>query len=105
MKKSGFSTFIFVAITISLLMFLGALAEAYRHNETGIVFPDRVTILEKRAEVTSYEAKYPGLGISVGYDGPGITVTVYVYTMGMKSIPTDLNSLVLKTSSTKLPVI
>ena len=92
MKKSGFSTFIFVAITISLLMFRGALAEAYRHNETGIVFPDRVTILEKRAEVTSYEAKSPGLGVSVGYDGPGITVTVYVYTMGMKSIPTDLNS-------------
>ena len=96
MKRAVLSTFISVAITIILLMFQRASAEAYRHSETGIVFPDRVAILEKRAEVTSYEAKHPGLGISVGYDASGMTVTVYVYKMGMKSIPTNLNSLVLK---------
>ncbi len=83
-------------LMISLLMAQSAWAEAYRHSATGIVFPDRIATLEKRAEATDYETKSPGLGVSVAYDGPGITVTVYVYTMNMKFIPTGLNSLVLR---------
>lgn len=73
-----------------------ACADAYRHGPTDIVFPDRVATLEKEANVTDYETKHPGLGVSVGYNGPGITVTVYIYTMGIKTIPADLQSSILK---------
>ncbi len=77
-------------------MIHSAWAEAYRHRPTGIVFPDRVATLEKEARVTDYEADNPGLGVSVAYNGPGVTVTIYVYTMGMKTIPADLRSSTLK---------
>ena len=46
--------------------------------------------------ITDYETEKPGLGFSVGYNGPGLKVTVYVYTMGIKTIPEDLDSSILK---------
>jgi hypothetical protein len=52
--------------------------------------------LIKEERVTDYEKGSPGLGIGVGYNGPGITVDVYVYTMGMKTISTNLKSPILK---------
>lgn len=87
---------VFLSVAISLLIVQGTLAESYRHAATGITFPDRMATLAKEKQETNYEAKTPGLGISVGYNEPGITVTVYVYTMGMKTIPADLNSSILK---------
>lgn len=80
---------------MSFLMLQCACAAAYRHGRTGIVFPDRVATLEKEARVTDFEAEFPGLGVSVGYNGPGITVTVYIYTQGLDVIPTDLESYIL----------
>lgn len=87
---------VFLSVAISLLIIQDTLAESYRHAATGITFPDRMATLAKEKQVTNYESKTPGLGISVGYNGSGITVTVYVYTMGMKTIPANLNSSILK---------
>ncbi|MCX5718243.1 MAG: hypothetical protein NTW44_08105 [Nitrospirae bacterium] len=67
----------------------------YRHPATGLIFPDSVEGII-RGEVTDYEGKNPGLGISVAYDRPGITVTVYLYTLGLRSISGDLASPILK---------
>lgn len=85
-----------LSVVMGLLMIQSAWADAYRHRPTGIVFPDRIATLEKETRVTDYEAEHPGLGVSIGYNGPGITVTIYVYTTGMKTIPTDLQSSILK---------
>lgn len=84
------------SLVICLLTIQGAWAEAYRHSPTGIVFPDRVAMLEKAARVTDFEKEHPGLGVGIGYNGTGVTVTVYVYTMGIKTIPDDLHSSTLK---------
>lgn len=67
----------------------------YRHPATGLTFPDSVEGIV-RGEVTDYEGKNPGLGVSVAYDRPGITVTVYLYTLSLRSISSDLASPILK---------
>lgn len=68
---------------------------AYHHPPTGIVFPQRLATLQKAPEVTDYEMKSPGLGVSIGYGEPGIKVTIYLYTLGMDSIPDNLQSPIL----------
>ena len=73
-----------------------ALSGIYRHTDTGIVFPDRIGELEREETVTDYEPVYPGLGISVGYNRPGIYVTIYIYTLGLKTVPPELDSPVLR---------
>ena len=72
-----------------------AQTNSYRHPATGLVFPDSVEGIV-RGNVNDFEGKNPGLGVSVPYDRPGITVTVYIYTFGFKSIPNDLSSPALK---------
>lgn len=72
-----------------------AQTNSYRHPATGLTFPDSVEGIV-RGEVTDYEGKNPGLGVSVAYDRPGITVTVYLYTLGLRSISSDLASPILK---------
>ena len=71
------------------------LANPYRHAGTGLVFPEKLATLEK-GEVTDYEREHPGLGVSIGYNAPGITVTVCLYTMGLKTVPNDIKSGVMK---------
>lgn len=71
-------------------------ANAYRHAATGIVLPDLMATLQKEEGVTDFEPRLPGGGIGVGYDGPGITVTVYIYTANHKSIPDSLQSALIK---------
>ncbi len=68
-----------------------AAAEPFRHSETGMVFPDQLADMD-RGEVTDYEAEQPGLGVSVGYNAPGITLTIYLYKMGMESVPDNIES-------------
>lgn len=85
-----------LSLVISLLIIQGAWADAYHHKPTGIVFPDRLATLEKGTRVTDYEAENPGFGVSIRYNSPGITVTIYLYTMGMKTIPSDPQSSILK---------
>ncbi len=72
-----------------------AQTNAYRHPATGLIFPDSVEGIARGA-VTDFEGKNPGLGVSVAYDRPGITVTVYLYTLGLRSISGDLASPILK---------
>ena len=72
-----------------------AQTNSYRHPATGLTFPDSVEGIV-RGEVTDYEGKNPGLGVSVAYDRPGITVTVYLYTLGLRSISSDIASPILK---------
>ncbi|MBC2736563.1 MAG: hypothetical protein HF981_19540 [Desulfobacteraceae bacterium] len=90
-----FNRIVYIALVGCLLMVQNTFADRYRHSPTGMTFPDHMAKLEKE-QITNYEEKHPGFGVSIGYNGPGITVTVFVYTMGMDTIPTDLNSSVIK---------
>lgn len=67
----------------------------YRHPATGLIFPDSVEGII-RGNVKDFEGTNPGLGVSVPYDRPGITATVYIYNLGLRSIPNDLSSPILK---------
>jgi hypothetical protein len=69
--------------------------EPYQHPETGIIFPDQLAGMDK-GKITNYEKEHPGLGVSIGYYAPGITFTIYLYDMGMKTVPSDLESPVFR---------
>ena len=72
-----------------------AQTNSYRHQATGLTFPDGVEGII-RGDVKDFEGTNPGLGVSVPYDRPGITVTVYLYTLGLRSISGDIASPILK---------
>ncbi len=91
----------FVGGSLVLILWLacaaaGAKDEGYKHPGTGIVFSDTIGEL-RRGGVTNYEADHPGLGISVKYRGDGIIADIYIYDMGLKKIPSDPTSPILKT--------
>lgn len=69
----------------------GALAAEYRHPATGLVFPETLAGMG-RISVHDYEPDSPGMGVSVGYKGPGMTATIYLYAAGMDAIPDGIDS-------------
>jgi hypothetical protein len=89
LKKLGYMIFL-----IAMIFFVGAGAsypEPYSHPGTGMVFPDHLAGIDK-GRITDHEKEHPGLGISIGYNGPRITATIYLYTMGMASVPENIDS-------------
>lgn len=91
-----FPSSMILAVLISLIFIKAGFAEPYLHAPTGIVFPDQIATLKKQDSFKDFEKDRPGLGVSVGYNGPGITVTIYAYTMGLNEIPPDLDSNIFK---------
>jgi len=77
-----------------MIFFMGvgtSFSESYSHPGTGMSFPDHLAGMD-RGKIADFEKDHPGLGISVGYNGPRIIATIYLYTMGMTSIPDDTDS-------------
>lgn len=70
---------------------LCARAEEYRHPATGLVFPEVLAGMGQ-ISVHDYEPQSPGLGVSVGYQSPGATATIYLYTEGVAAIPDGVDS-------------
>lgn len=76
---------------VVLLVAAACRAEPALHGPTGIAFPDELAGFT-RTGFHDYEAERPGLGVSYAYRTPqGINATVYLYTAGLKAVPTDLN--------------
>ena len=62
----------------------------------GLAIPERVGGLV-RGQPVDYETKAPGLGYSVRFSGPpGQVVDVYLYDLGLKAIPDDIESGIVK---------
>jgi hypothetical protein len=62
----------------------------------GLSIPDRVGSLVYVRSV-DFESKSPGLGYALRFGGPpGWTVDVYLYDLGLKSIPADTESEVIR---------
>ncbi len=78
--------------TIILLVGTGtSFSDPYLNPGTGMSFPDELPGMTKTS-VIDHEKKHPGFGTSVGYNGPRIAATIYVYTMGMTSVPDSIES-------------
>jgi hypothetical protein len=82
-----------LAAAVSLL---SAAAAQQPINIYGLTIPERVGGLVRGPPV-DYESKSPGLGYSVRFSGrPGWTVDVYIYDLGLATIPDDIESGIVK---------
>jgi hypothetical protein len=62
----------------------------------GLTIPERVGGLV-HGQPVDYETKSPGLGYSMRFSGPpGWVVDVYIYDLGLKTIPDDIGSGIVK---------
>ena len=61
----------------------------------GLTFPERVADA-KIGPARDFETSDPGLGYGVKYEKPGWAMDVFIYDLGRKSIPGDIDSEVLK---------
>jgi hypothetical protein len=83
-----------VAVIVTVLMVLmasGAGAEAYRHQKTGILFPDTINAL-KLVKVTDYEPLYAGLGTGISYRTETMRADIFLYDLTEGPIPEGASS-------------
>jgi hypothetical protein len=85
-----------LAIAAVGLTAVTALAQERSKTIFGLSIPDRVGSLTYRQSV-DFESKTPGLGYALRFSGPtGWLVDVYLYDLGMKTIPADAHSSVIR---------
>lgn len=83
-----------VAVIVAVLMALmvsGAGAEAYRHQKTGILFPDAIGAL-KLVRATDYEPLYAGLGTGISYRTETMRADIFLYDLTEGPIPEGASS-------------
>lgn len=80
----------FSFLLLGCVLIAAAAAEPYVHPPTQVVFPDEIAGLP-RGTIMDYEAKSPGLGVSVRYQRQfELRADVFVYNFTLPSIPADL---------------
>lgn len=85
-----------LAIAAVALTATTALAQERSKTVFGLSIPDRVGSLTYRQSV-DFESKTPGLGYALRFSGPtGWLVDVYLYDLGLKAIPADPESGVIR---------
>ncbi len=85
-----------LAIAVVALTAATALAQEKSKTVFGLSIPDRVGSLSYRQSV-DFESKTPGLGYALRFAGPtGWLVDVYLYDLGLKTIPADVESGVVR---------
>src|SRR5262249_37087564 len=93
MRKLGAGILAVVAVLVSAAP---AFAQEKQKNVYGLSIPDRVGGLVY-ARTIDVESKSPGLGSALRFGGkPGWMVDVYLYDLGLKTIPSDAESDVIK---------
>jgi hypothetical protein len=93
MRWLGAGVLAVVAVIISAA---AALAQEKSKFVYGLSIPDRVGSLDYRQTV-DFESKAPGLGYGLRFTGsPGWMADVYLYDLGLKTIPADADSDVIK---------
>ena len=86
-----------VVIVFAVVMFVSVgngFAEPYRHQRTGLVFPDPVNTL-KLVRATDYEPLYSGLGTGVSYRTDTMRADIFLYDLGQGPIPDGISSQVV----------
>lgn len=85
-----------VTVIAVLMAASAASAQEKLKSVYGLSIPDRVGSLVY-ARTVDFESKTPGLGYGLRFGGqPGWIVDVYLYDFGMKSIPADAESEVIR---------
>lgn len=85
-----------VAVIAVLVSAVAASAQEKLKSVYGLPIPDRVGSLVYGRSI-DFESKSPGLGYALRFGGqPGWMVDVYLYDLGIKSIPADAESDVIK---------
>jgi hypothetical protein len=93
MRKAGAGILTVVAVLVSAA---AAFAQEKLKVVYGLSIPDRVGSLVY-ARTIDFESKSPGLGYALRFGGkPGWMVDVYLYDLGLKTIPSDAESDVIK---------
>lgn len=93
MRKFGAGILAVVAVLASTT---AALAQEKLGSIFGLSIPDRVRSLSYRQSV-DYESKSPGLGYGLRFTGPpGWIVDVYLYDLGLRAVPADPESDVIR---------
>jgi hypothetical protein len=85
-------------LTVIVVLVSAAAASAQEKLNViyGLSIPDRVGSLSYRQSV-NYESKSPGLGYGLRFTGPpGWIVDVYLYDLGQRTIPADVESGVIR---------
>ena len=90
-----------LAVVAVLLLAATAFAQMKLQVVYGLSIPDRVGSLVY-ARTIDFESKSPGLGYALRFGGqPGWMVDVYLYDLGLKTIPSDAESEVIKNQLTQ----
>jgi hypothetical protein len=85
-----------LAIAAVALTATTALAQEKSKTVFGLSIPDRVGSLSYGQSV-DFESKTPGLGYALRFGGPtGWLVDVYLYDLGLRTIPADVESSVVR---------
>lgn len=97
-KDKRLKKLLLIYLWIGVFFFFGvsiSFSEPYRHTGMNLTFPDQMADMHK-VKVADFEMERPGLGVAIAYNGPGIIATIYLYNMGMVSVPEDTDSPVLQ---------
>ena len=93
MHKAGAGILTVIAVLVSAA---AAFAQERLKVVYGLSIPDRVGSLAY-ARTIDFESKSPGLGYALRFSGqPGWMVDVYLYDLGLKTIPSNAESDVIK---------
>lgn len=79
------------AVAVFMIIVSHSAAEQYRHQKTGIVFPDAINTL-KLVRATDYEPLYAGLGTGVSYRNETMRADIFLYDMKQDPIPDGVSS-------------
>ena len=97
MRKAGAGILTVIAVLVSVV---AAFAQEKPQDKLKVIYglsiPDRVGSLVY-SRMVDFESKTPGLGYGLRFDGkPGWIVDVYLYDLGLKTIPADVESEVIR---------
>ncbi|MBP7529780.1 MAG: hypothetical protein KA801_17800 [Syntrophorhabdaceae bacterium] len=81
----------FIVVVIIVMTVQNVLAEPYRHQKTGLLFPDPVGTM-KLVRATDYEPLYAGLGTGISYRTQTIRADVFLYDLVQGPIPDGISS-------------
>jgi len=86
--KKAASAMLVMAVVISILVMMvqNVLAEPYRHQRTGLVFPDAVNTM-KLVKTTDYEPLYAGLGTGISYRTGTMRADIFLYDLQQGPVP------------------
>lgn len=94
-KKASVRALVVMVLATVLIVFAGnARAEPYRHQKTGLVFPDPVNTL-KLVRATDYEPLYAGLGTGISYRTETMRADIFLYDLTQGPIPDGISSQVV----------